>query len=177
MALKSNCIPKTNELVATYTQVGIFRLTNNNPHFDVEVERLRVALHSSDITCKVDSSSGTIGRRYARADEVGIPFGLTIDFDTLQDSSVTLRDRDSMGQVRIPTSAAPLVLTRLCADPLSAHHLSWQQLVNKYPIFVYDGGDEGEGEEKDSKADGVQPAAVSIEKTSRSTFSRPNYLK
>lgn len=55
-----------------------------------------------DISHKVDDSSGSIGRRYARTDEIAIPFGITIDFDTLKaPHSATLRDRDSMGQVRI----------------------------------------------------------------------------
>lgn len=55
-----------------------------------------------DVSHKVDDSSGSIGRRYARTDEIAIPFGITIDFDTLKTPhSATLRDRDSMGQVRI----------------------------------------------------------------------------
>lgn len=52
---------------------------------------------------RVDDSSGSIGRRYARTDEIAIPFGITIDFDSLKEPhSATLRERDSMGQVRIP---------------------------------------------------------------------------
>ncbi len=52
---------------------------------------------------KVDDSSGSIGRRYARTDEIGIPLGITIDFDTLPNPhSATLRDRDSMKQIRAP---------------------------------------------------------------------------
>ena len=54
-----------------------------------------------DILSKVDDSSGSIGRRYARADELGIPFGITVDFQSLKDASVTLRERDSMEQIRI----------------------------------------------------------------------------
>lgn len=46
--------------------------------------------------------SGTIGRRYARADEVGVPVAVTVDYDTEEDKSVTLRDRDSWSQVRVP---------------------------------------------------------------------------
>jgi glycyl-tRNA synthetase len=46
--------------------------------------------------------SGAIGRRYARADEVGIPFAVTVDGQTEQDGTVTLRDRDSWIQVRVP---------------------------------------------------------------------------
>jgi glycyl-tRNA synthetase len=46
-------------------------------------------------------TSGAIGRRYRRADEGGIPFCITIDFDTLEDDTVTVRSRDSMEQVRM----------------------------------------------------------------------------
>ena len=46
--------------------------------------------------------SGTIGRRYARADEIGVPIGVTIDYDTLKDETVTLRDRVTWKQVRTP---------------------------------------------------------------------------
>lgn len=41
----------------------------------------------------------SIGRRYARTDELGVPFGLTIDRQTLEDGTVTLRERDSTAQV------------------------------------------------------------------------------
>jgi glycyl-tRNA synthetase len=46
--------------------------------------------------------AGAIGRRYRRQDEIGTPFCVTVDFDTLTDEAVTLRDRDSMAQERIP---------------------------------------------------------------------------
>ncbi len=46
--------------------------------------------------------AGSIGRRYRRIDEIGTPFGVTIDHQTMQDDTVTLRDRDSTEQVRIP---------------------------------------------------------------------------
>ncbi len=49
----------------------------------------------------VYDESATIGRRYRRADEVGIPLSITVDFDSLKDHSVTVRDRDSMKQERI----------------------------------------------------------------------------
>ena len=45
--------------------------------------------------------TGSIGKRYRRHDEAGTPFCLTYDFDSLDDNSVTVRDRDSMEQVRI----------------------------------------------------------------------------
>jgi glycyl-tRNA synthetase len=46
--------------------------------------------------------AGSIGRRYRRQDEIGTPFGITIDHQTLRDDTVTLRDRDSMQQERLP---------------------------------------------------------------------------
>ena len=46
--------------------------------------------------------AGSIGRRYRRQDEVGTPLCVTIDFDTLEDDAVTVRDRDTMEQVRVP---------------------------------------------------------------------------
>ena len=46
--------------------------------------------------------AGAIGRRYRRQDEIGTPFGITVDHQTLQDDTVTLRERDSMQQERLP---------------------------------------------------------------------------
>jgi glycyl-tRNA synthetase len=45
---------------------------------------------------------GSIGRRYRRQDEIGTPLGVTIDYQTKEDNSVTLRDRDTMDQIRVP---------------------------------------------------------------------------
>ena len=46
----------------------------------------------------------SIGKRYRRQDEVGTPFCITVDFDTLQDQSVTVRDRDTTEQTRVKIS-------------------------------------------------------------------------
>ena len=50
----------------------------------------------------VYDQAGSIGRRYRRQDEIGTPFGITVDHETLKDQTVTLRERDAMTQVRIP---------------------------------------------------------------------------
>jgi len=61
--------------------------------------------------------SGQIGRRYRRQDEIGTPYALTVDEQTLDDETVTIRDRDSLAQERIPISGArAVVLDRLAAD-------------------------------------------------------------
>lgn len=46
-------------------------------------------------------TSGAIGRRYRRQDEIGTPFCVTVDFDTLEDGAVTVRERDTMAQERV----------------------------------------------------------------------------
>ncbi len=56
--------------------------------------------------------SGSIGRRYARSDEVGTPLAVTIDYDTLENDTVTIRDRDSWSQVRQRIADLPGLLRR-----------------------------------------------------------------
>jgi glycyl-tRNA synthetase len=58
-------------------------------------------LLKGDRMCDYDDA-GSIGRRYRRQDEVGTPFCVTVDFESLDDNAVTIRDRDSMSQDRIP---------------------------------------------------------------------------
>ena len=52
---------------------------------------------------EVDTTQ-SIGRRYRRQDEIGTPYAVTIDFDSLEDQAVTVRDRDTMAQDRVPMS-------------------------------------------------------------------------
>ena len=56
---------------------------------------------SKKFMCDYDET-GSIGKRYRREDEIGTPYCLTVDFDTLEDNAVTIRDRDTMEQIRIP---------------------------------------------------------------------------
>ena len=56
---------------------------------------------SKEFVCEFDET-GSIGKRYRRQDEIGTPFCITFDFDSLEDSCVTIRERDTMQQVRIP---------------------------------------------------------------------------
>jgi len=61
--------------------------------------------------------SGAIGRRYARADEVGVPYCVTVDYDTLKDDTVTLRDRDTRNQERATINDLPMKLMSLVRYP------------------------------------------------------------
>lgn len=56
---------------------------------------------SKEFMCDYDDA-GSIGKRYRRQDEIGTPFSVTVDFDTLENNTVTIRDRDTMQQIRMP---------------------------------------------------------------------------
>ena len=59
--------------------------------------------------------AGSIGKRYRRQDEIGTPYCITIDFDTLEDGTVTVRDRDSMEQIRLNSNDLISYLTQKCS--------------------------------------------------------------
>ncbi|KAI5161858.1 glycyl-tRNA synthetase [Nematocida ausubeli] len=87
--------------------------------FSKIIAEMREAIVEKGISCNLDESKASIGRRYARADEIGIPFCITVDFDTLEDSMVTLRERDSTKQVRISISDIPSTLARLVREEIA----------------------------------------------------------
>jgi glycyl-tRNA synthetase len=59
-------------------------------------------LIENEISHRIDITSGSIGKRYSKADEIGTRYALTLDYQTIEDSkTVTLRDRDSTKQIRI----------------------------------------------------------------------------
>jgi glycyl-tRNA synthetase len=65
-------------------------------------------------------SGGSIGKRYRRQDEIGTPWGITVDGQTLEDRTVTLRDRDSLEQSRVPIDDLGAELERRLAEPWSS---------------------------------------------------------
>jgi len=88
-------------------KVAVLPLVKNKPEL---VKKAREIFDSIKIhfSCQYDET-GAIGRRYRRQDEIGTPFCVTVDFDTMNDNSVTLRNRDTMKQERV--SLDSLVLT------------------------------------------------------------------
>ena len=79
-------------------KVGIFPLVNKDG-LPENAEKISKDI-SKNFAIFYDSK-GAIGRRYRRMDEAGTPFGITVDYQTLEDGTVTLRDRDTMAQERI----------------------------------------------------------------------------
>ncbi len=73
--------------------------------------------------------SGSIGRRYARADEIGVPLGVTVDYQTLEDKTVTVRDRDSWSQRRIFISELADILKQFFEEKISFDQIGYP--VNK----------------------------------------------
>ncbi|CAH8495444.1 unnamed protein product [Schistosoma turkestanicum] len=105
---------------------------SNHADFTPVVRKLSSELTKYAISHRIDESSGSIGRRYARTDQIAIPYGITIDFDTLNKSpaSATLRERDSMKQIRVPLDELPSLMSDIANG-----NKSWDDAQAKYPAF------------------------------------------
>ncbi|XP_056155844.1 glycine--tRNA ligase [Lampris incognitus] len=105
---------------------------SQNQEFAPFVRELSEALTKRGVSHKVDDSSGSIGRRYARTDEIGVAFGVTVDFDTVNKTphTATLRERDSMTQIRAEVAELPGIVRDLANGTLT-----WAEVESKYPIF------------------------------------------
>ena len=86
-------------------QVAVFPLMTRDG-LDTIAHEITHTFHKKGILAEYDDS-GAIGRRYRRQDEIGTPFAVTVDYDTKDNNTVTLRDRDSMKQVRVPIAQLP----------------------------------------------------------------------
>ncbi len=89
-------------------QVGVYPLVSRDG-LPEKAKKIYRMLIDEGFTAEYDES-GSIGRRYARADEIGTPLGITVDYQTLKDDSVTIRDRDSWKQVRTSIKDLPKLL-------------------------------------------------------------------
>jgi glycyl-tRNA synthetase len=102
-------------------KVAVLPLVNKDgqPELAREIyEELR-ALMSAEY-----DSGGSIGKRYRRQDEIGTPWGVTIDHQSIEDGTVTLRDRDSLEQARVPRAEIAGELARRLAAPWSSPKLA-----------------------------------------------------
>jgi glycyl-tRNA synthetase len=100
-------------------KVGIFPLLKNKPELVAKAREVHALLRKS-MVCFYDETA-SIGRRYARQDEVGTPFGVTVDFETLGEQgpelqdTVTVRERDGGAQHRVKISDLPAWLAQRLA--------------------------------------------------------------
>ncbi|XP_076058191.1 glycine--tRNA ligase isoform X1 [Oratosquilla oratoria] len=113
-------------------KVSVLPLSSNQ-EFIPFTQHLANALTELNLLVRVDDSTGSIGRRYARTDEIAIPFGVTIDFDTVNNKphTVTLRERDSTDQVRISMDVVPETVSKLANGKLT-----WEEVKEKWPKFT-----------------------------------------
>lgn len=102
-ATENRTVLKLHPRLAPVT-AGIFPLIKK-PELKVVAQKIYDALHDSH---KVQyDEKGSIGKRYRRMDEAGTPFCITVDFDTIVDQKVTIRDRDTMKQERVSIDNVP----------------------------------------------------------------------
>jgi len=80
-------------------KVAVFPLLSNEKQKEI-AKKIYLEIKEEGLTAIYDDT-GSIGRRYARADELGVPLAITIDHETLSNNTVTIRDRDSWKQIRI----------------------------------------------------------------------------
>ena len=95
------------------TAVAVFPLMSRDG-LDDRAEAIAEDLRRAGLEVSYDES-GNIGRRYRRQDEVGTPYCVTVDYDTLEDETVTIRERDSTDQTRVATEDLPGAIRRLLA--------------------------------------------------------------
>ena len=78
-------------------------------------ETISRQLSTEGISSKLDTTAVSVGKRYARTDELGVPFAVTVDHRSLEDNTVTLRERDSCGQVRVGVDDLLVLVKKLCS--------------------------------------------------------------
>lgn len=103
---------------------------SKNDVFNPMLVKVQSALSNAGLINRVDDGAQSIGRRYARADEIGTPFGITVDFASLEDDSVTVRERDSMKQVRCSVADAVVAIREMVTGAKT-----WEDVSAEYPSF------------------------------------------
>eukprot|EP01026_Neomeris_dumetosa_P035270 TRINITY_DN2821_c1_g1_i10.p1 TRINITY_DN2821_c1_g1~~TRINITY_DN2821_c1_g1_i10.p1 ORF type:complete len:692 (+),score=122.03 TRINITY_DN2821_c1_g1_i10:151-2226(+) len=96
--------------------------------FDNVAREVSGNLTKEGLYCRIDTTGTTIGKRYARTDEIGVPFAITVDGTTLEDGTVTLRESFTMAQIRVPKSEVALLVRRLVDG-----ETSWKEVRPQYP--------------------------------------------
>ncbi len=107
-------------------KVGVFPLMAKDSLDKIALEIMK-KLRKNGINSYYDES-GSIGRRYARADEVGVPFCITTDYQTLNDKTVTIRDRDTTSQKRINIEKVENIVENLLMGKISFGDLDGEEV-------------------------------------------------
>ena len=132
---------------------------SSSPEVNDVVDEIAAELMESDLSTRVDKSTAALGRRYARSDELGVPFAVTVDFDTLKDDTVTVRERDSMVQIRLAKSE----VTKLMFDIVHGR-TTWEDAAKTHRIVQVS---------EDGETANAEGATTVVEGNIRGKFSRP----
>jgi glycyl-tRNA synthetase len=154
------CVMRFRPEVAPH-KCAVFPISST-PEMNLIVDEIAGNLMDSDLSTRVDKSTASLGRRYARSDEIGVPFAVTVDFDTLKDGSVTLRERDSCVQIRLPKDEVVSLVFSFVH-----RKLDWAQATAKYPVVTV-AEEEGESVKTTTTTNATQ-----IVNTGRGKFHRP----
>ncbi|CAG8511753.1 3350_t:CDS:10 [Ambispora gerdemannii] len=123
---------------------------SHHPTFTDLIQDMTTRLRKLSIPIKIDDSSNSIGRRYSRNDELGTPFAITIDFQSVKEGTVTLRERDTTKQIR---EKAKAIFRFLLSSYLTAafynidtilvilkdlveENITWETVISRYPEFT-----------------------------------------
>jgi glycyl-tRNA synthetase len=103
---------------------------SNDPQLTVLIHDLTRKLRKLGIASRVDDSSASIGKKYARNDELGTPFGITVDFATLKNGTITLRERDTTAQLIGKVDDVLAVV-----DDLVKGNSAWDEAATKLEVY------------------------------------------
>ncbi|KAF2278261.1 glycyl-tRNA synthetase [Westerdykella ornata] len=117
---------------------------SSHPDFKPLIARLSALLRKKRIHFAVDDSSASIGKRYSRRDQLGTPFHITADFESVQKNTFTLRERDSMEQVR----ATEQEIVDAVVNMVNGEE-TWEDVQARLPKFEGQAIEEGEEERKE----------------------------
>lgn len=133
----------------------------STPELKSLVDEIAGSLMESDLSTKTDMSSASLGRRYARVDEIGVPFAVTVDFESIKDGTVTLRERDSTVQVRLPKADVTALIFNFVHGKTT-----WADVTKKYPIVTV-------AEEGESNTPMATAGPTVVVNSGRGRFHRP----
>eukprot|EP01018_Ginkgo_biloba_P026707 Gb_33491 [translate_table: standard] len=110
----------------------VFPLVQNEK-YEVTAQLISKSLTSTGISHKIDMTGTSIGKRYARTDELGVPFAITVDSET----SVTIRERDTKDQIRVSVEEVASVVKEVAEG-----QSTWTDVLWRYPTHTNSSADE-----------------------------------
>ena len=163
---EQRCVMRFKPQVAP-EKCAVFPISSNK-ECNMVVDMIAADLLDNDLATRVDKSTASLGRRYARSDELGVPFAVTVDFQSVQDNTVTLRERDSTKQVRLHKDEITNVISKIVRGKMT-----WTDLTKKYPMVKVDDGEGGANDTAAAATGNGEKSATVVETTIRGSFRRP----